>query len=201
MKVFCDKEIFLIITSIYFFNRSSIIIIPYFFLSFAAHPSEYSKFFTMLNLSINNFFYFAREEVIQLSESMMQASALLADEDVDEKSPSRRTSTFLNVVALGNVISSLILVMADRSAKKNAYSVIFIGLIALPVFPLLSRLIYFSIVLCIGCWEVCSYEQFGRASDPRKLHLVDNQPSPRGHRSCKENSMAVGSPICSQHIE
>ncbi|KAK8950222.1 Dynamin-2A [Platanthera guangdongensis] len=44
------------------------------------------------------------EELIQLSESMMQASALLADEDVDEKSPSRRTSTFLNVVALGNVV-------------------------------------------------------------------------------------------------
>lgn len=46
----------------------------------------------------------AMEELIQLSESMMQAAALLADEDVDEPS-SKRISTFLNVVALGNVVS------------------------------------------------------------------------------------------------
>ncbi|KAL9342254.1 hypothetical protein Peur_065579 [Populus x canadensis] len=47
----------------------------------------------------------AIEELSQLSESIMQAAALLADEDVDEKSSSssRRNSTFLNVVALGNV--------------------------------------------------------------------------------------------------
>jgi hypothetical protein len=50
----------------------------------------------------------AIEELTQLSESMRQASALLADEDVDESSSSgssRRASTFLNVVALGNVVS------------------------------------------------------------------------------------------------
>ncbi|WOK92637.1 hypothetical protein Cni_G01328 [Canna indica] len=45
----------------------------------------------------------AMEELSQLSESMMQAAAVLADEDVDEGSTSKRTSTFLNVVALGNV--------------------------------------------------------------------------------------------------
>ncbi|KAI3464298.1 hypothetical protein Pfo_020961 [Paulownia fortunei] len=48
----------------------------------------------------------AIEELSQLSDSMRQASALLADEDVDETSSSsassKRTSTFLNVVALGN---------------------------------------------------------------------------------------------------
>ncbi|KAG6431951.1 hypothetical protein SASPL_103523 [Salvia splendens] len=48
----------------------------------------------------------AIEELVQLSESMRQASALLADEDVDEttssSSSSKRSSTFLNVVALGN---------------------------------------------------------------------------------------------------
>ncbi|XP_052204785.1 dynamin-2A-like [Diospyros lotus] len=44
----------------------------------------------------------AIEELAQLSDSMRQAAALLADEDVDETSSSRRTSTFLNVVALGN---------------------------------------------------------------------------------------------------
>ncbi|KAL3830344.1 hypothetical protein ACJIZ3_019146 [Penstemon smallii] len=44
----------------------------------------------------------AIEELSQLSNSMRQASALLADEDVDETSSSKRTSTFLNVVALGN---------------------------------------------------------------------------------------------------
>ncbi|KAJ6877721.1 hypothetical protein NC651_030465 [Populus alba x Populus x berolinensis] len=47
----------------------------------------------------------AIEELSQLSESIMQAAAVLADEDVDENSSSssRRNSTFLNVVALGNV--------------------------------------------------------------------------------------------------
>ena len=50
----------------------------------------------------------AIDELVQLSESMRQAAALLADEDVDENSSSsssRRGSTFLNVVALGNVVS------------------------------------------------------------------------------------------------
>lgn len=45
----------------------------------------------------------AIDELVQLSESMRQTAALLADEDVEE---SRRTSTFLNVVGLGNVVSS-----------------------------------------------------------------------------------------------
>lgn len=49
----------------------------------------------------------AIEELAQLSDSMRQASALLADEDVDETSSSRRPSTFLNVVALGNTVSVL----------------------------------------------------------------------------------------------
>lgn len=48
----------------------------------------------------------AMEELTQLSQSMMQAAALLADEDIDESSPSsKRSNTFLNVVALGNVVS------------------------------------------------------------------------------------------------
>ncbi|XP_076950839.1 dynamin-2A-like [Bidens hawaiensis] len=42
----------------------------------------------------------AIEELLQLSDSMRQAAALLNDEDVD--SSSNRASTFLNVVALGN---------------------------------------------------------------------------------------------------
>ncbi|KAH6835995.1 dynamin-like 3 [Perilla frutescens var. hirtella] len=47
----------------------------------------------------------AIEELLQLSDSIRQASALLADEEVDEtvsSASSKRTSTFLNVVALGN---------------------------------------------------------------------------------------------------
>ncbi|KAK4490018.1 hypothetical protein RD792_000672 [Penstemon davidsonii] len=47
----------------------------------------------------------AIEELSELSDSMRQASALLADEDMDETSSSassRRPATFLNVVALGN---------------------------------------------------------------------------------------------------
>ncbi|KAE8671033.1 Dynamin-2A [Hibiscus syriacus] len=46
----------------------------------------------------------AVEELYELSDSMRQAAALLADEDVDENSSSKRSSTFLNVVAVGNVI-------------------------------------------------------------------------------------------------
>ncbi|CAM8992016.1 hypothetical protein QQ045_026341 [Rhodiola kirilowii] len=46
----------------------------------------------------------AIDELLKLSESINQASALLADEDVDENSTSsRRSSTFLNVVALGSI--------------------------------------------------------------------------------------------------
>ncbi|KAG6516373.1 hypothetical protein ZIOFF_026832 [Zingiber officinale] len=45
----------------------------------------------------------AIEELTQLAESIMLAAALLADEDIDEGSASKRASTFLNVVALGNV--------------------------------------------------------------------------------------------------
>ncbi|XP_078182361.1 dynamin-2A-like [Carex rostrata] len=63
----------------------------------------------------------AIEELSQLSESMLQASALLADEDVDEPSAKKRTSTFLNVVALGNV-------GAGKSASLNS-------LIGHPVLP------------------------------------------------------------------
>ncbi|CAK8564529.1 unnamed protein product [Lathyrus sativus] len=60
----------------------------------------------------------AIDELVQLSESMRQASALLADEDVEE---SRRTSTFLNVVGLGNV-------GAGKSAALNS-------LIGHPILP------------------------------------------------------------------
>ncbi|KAH7688573.1 dynamin GTPase protein [Dioscorea alata] len=62
----------------------------------------------------------AMEELSQLSESMVQAAALLADEDVEEAS-SKRTSTFLNVVVLGNV-------GAGKSAVLNS-------LIGHPVLP------------------------------------------------------------------
>ncbi|XP_057993445.1 dynamin-2A isoform X2 [Hevea brasiliensis] len=65
----------------------------------------------------------AIEELGQLSESMRQAAAVLADEDVDENpsSTSRRSSTFLNVVVLGNV-------GAGKSAVLNS-------LIGHPVLP------------------------------------------------------------------
>ncbi|XP_014493850.1 dynamin-2B isoform X1 [Vigna radiata var. radiata] len=66
----------------------------------------------------------AIEDLSELADSMRQASALLADEDVDESnssSNSRRPSTFLNVVALGNV-------GAGKSAALNS-------LIGHPVLP------------------------------------------------------------------
>lgn len=49
----------------------------------------------------------AIEDLSELSEAMLQASALLADEDVDEPS-TKRNNTFLNVVVLGNVVSCLL---------------------------------------------------------------------------------------------
>ncbi|KAJ1400413.1 P-loop containing nucleoside triphosphate hydrolase [Sesbania bispinosa] len=60
----------------------------------------------------------AIEELVQLSDSMRQAAAVLADEDVED---SKRPSTFLNVVALGNV-------GAGKSAALNS-------LIGHPVLP------------------------------------------------------------------
>ncbi|KAF5731801.1 dynamin-2A [Tripterygium wilfordii] len=67
----------------------------------------------------------AIEELSQLADSMRQATAVLADEDVDENSSSssssRRTTTFLNAVALGNV-------GAGKSAVLNS-------LIGHPVLP------------------------------------------------------------------
>ncbi|KAI3832314.1 hypothetical protein MKW92_029955 [Papaver armeniacum] len=65
----------------------------------------------------------AIEELLQLSESMLQASSVLADEDVDDSSSSssKRSSTFLNVVVLGNV-------GAGKSAVLNS-------LIGHPVLP------------------------------------------------------------------
>ncbi|XP_071698490.1 dynamin-2A-like [Rutidosis leptorrhynchoides] len=57
----------------------------------------------------------AIEELAQLADSMRQAAALLNDEDVDDNSSSnsRRPSTFLNVVALGNT-------SAGKSAVLNS---------------------------------------------------------------------------------
>ncbi|KAF6141499.1 hypothetical protein GIB67_000880 [Kingdonia uniflora] len=61
------------------------------------------------------------EELVQLSESMLQASALLADEDINDASSSTRSQTFLNVIALGNA-------GAGKSAVMNS-------LIGHPVLP------------------------------------------------------------------
>ncbi|KAJ0561293.1 putative dynamin GTPase [Helianthus annuus] len=57
----------------------------------------------------------AVEELAQLADSMRQAAALLNDEDVDENSSNstKRSSTFLNVVALGNT-------SAGKSAVLNS---------------------------------------------------------------------------------
>ncbi|CAL0328718.1 unnamed protein product [Lupinus luteus] len=63
----------------------------------------------------------AIDELSELAVSMRQAAALLADEDVDDANSSKRPSTFLNVVALGNV-------GAGKSAVLNS-------LIGHPVLP------------------------------------------------------------------
>ncbi|GKV31611.1 hypothetical protein SLEP1_g40287 [Rubroshorea leprosula] len=64
----------------------------------------------------------AIEELSELSDLMRQGAGLLADEDVDEiSSSSKRPSTFLNVVALGNI-------GAGKSAALNS-------LIGHPVLP------------------------------------------------------------------
>ncbi|WVZ73742.1 hypothetical protein U9M48_022020 [Paspalum notatum var. saurae] len=63
----------------------------------------------------------AIDELVQLSESMRQAASLLADDDPSDDTASRRPSTFLNAVALGNV-------GAGKSAVLNS-------LIGHPVLP------------------------------------------------------------------
>ncbi|WJX76712.1 Dynamin-2A [Trifolium repens] len=63
----------------------------------------------------------AIEELSVLADSMGQAFALLGDEDIDETSNTRRPSTFLNVVAIGNIGSG-------KSAVLNS-------LIGHPVLP------------------------------------------------------------------
>jgi hypothetical protein len=47
----------------------------------------------------------AMDELVQLFESMRQAASLLADDDPSDDATPRRPSTFLNAVALGNVVS------------------------------------------------------------------------------------------------
>ena len=74
----------------------------------------------------------AIEELCQLLESMQQASTLLADEDVDETSSSigsssRRTSTFLNCVALGNVVSCFIFLFLLLFSRMQRYMYVQVG--------------------------------------------------------------------------
>lgn len=90
----------------------------------------------------------AIEELSQLSDSMRQAASLLADEDVDENSSSsassRRDSTFLNVVALGNVVS--------ESARPISH------------FFFVCRLSFVSVLLCLVVWVLvlpCRRISFG----------------------------------------
>uniref|UniRef100_A0A9I9DQM5 dynamin GTPase n=1 Tax=Cucumis melo TaxID=3656 RepID=A0A9I9DQM5_CUCME len=71
------------------------------------------------------------EELGELSESMRQAAALLADEDVDDNSTSgassRRATTFLNVVALGNVVSLLSWKAGFMTDRCNEVLVLVVG--------------------------------------------------------------------------
>lgn len=66
----------------------------------------------------------AIEELSQLSDSMRQAGALLADEDPDESSSSRRPATSLNVVALGNVVGFLFLLILFDVLVFSFYAMI-----------------------------------------------------------------------------
>jgi hypothetical protein len=75
----------------------------------------------------------AIEELSELSEAMLQASALLADEDVDDPSPKRK-NTFLNVVALGNVVITLLRFLFFihsniRMSSKGEQIISFFGII------------------------------------------------------------------------
>jgi hypothetical protein len=105
----------------------------------------------------------AIEELAQLSESMRQTSALLADEDVEE---SRRTSTFLNVVGLGNIVCFFF-----RSFYLFIY---FYMIIHFPPSQTHALLLFVTVVdpiqstiivtdggsFCIpaGCWKICCLE-------------------------------------------
>ncbi|KAL8162613.1 hypothetical protein V2J09_014102 [Rumex salicifolius] len=77
----------------------------------------------------------AIEELTQLSDAMRQAAAVLADEDVSDGN-SKRTSTFLNVVALGNVqyesYDNVTISLKNQGAGKSA---VLNSLIGHPVLP------------------------------------------------------------------
>ncbi|KVH93517.1 Dynamin [Cynara cardunculus var. scolymus] len=85
----------------------------------------------------------AIEELVQLSDSMRQATAVLNDEDIDENSSSssKRRSTFLNVVALGNTTRSFSWSMVQVSnhglqlAQSAGKSSVLNSLIGHPALP------------------------------------------------------------------
>ena len=68
----------------------------------------------------------AIEELLQLSDSMRQGQAILADEEVDDVSTAstHRSSTFLNVVALGNVVSQPPLLPFSDSIHSPDYDLL-----------------------------------------------------------------------------
>ena len=57
----------------------------------------------------------AMDELVQLSESMRQAASLLADDDPSDDAAPRRPSTFLNAVALGNVVSPFAAIATSKT--------------------------------------------------------------------------------------
>lgn len=102
-------------------NIPSLFESPFRFRSFPLPESPKNSFHFQIHFSNSNLSLLlslcaksmeAIEELVELADSMRQASFVLADEDVDEKSSSssssKRPTTFLNVVALGNVVSSSI---------------------------------------------------------------------------------------------
>ncbi|BAF26174.2 Os10g0185200 [Oryza sativa Japonica Group] len=64
----------------------------------------------------------AVEELTQLSESMRQVASLLADDDPCDDSAPRRLSTFVNAVALGNVVGCNVMNEIAKSALKSDYN-------------------------------------------------------------------------------
>jgi dynamin GTPase len=60
----------------------------------------------------------AMDELVQLSESMRQAASLLADDNPSDDATPRRPSTFLNAVALGNVVSPTFAAIATSKIPR-----------------------------------------------------------------------------------
>jgi hypothetical protein len=108
----------------------------------------------------------AMEDLVELSESMRQAASLLADDDPSDETASRRPSTFLNAVVLGNVVSARSALRALTSSPRSPTDLTRSGLFR----------------LCAGSRQVGRSEQPHRPPRAGECATLSSFPSAAGMR-------------------